>query len=70
MNWIAVCVAFVFLYGCVAVKPDAALLDAPRPDYGLLLAWNFAEEVMANLEAFRRAGGAFIIPIPEPRIVG
>jgi len=30
-----------------------------RPDYGLLLAWNFADEVMSNLDAFRSAGGAF-----------
>jgi SAM-dependent methyltransferase len=52
----------------IKVVPDAQLLEA-RPDYALLLAWNFADEIMANLSAYREAGGRFIIPIPTPRIV-
>lgn len=50
------------------VLPDSALTEH-RPDYALLLAWNFADEIMANLSEFRANGGRFIIPIPEPRIV-
>ncbi|MBI5481613.1 MAG: class I SAM-dependent methyltransferase [Deltaproteobacteria bacterium] len=52
----------------VPVVPDEALLSE-RPDYALLLAWNFADEIMANLHAYRQAGGKFIIPIPVPRVV-
>lgn len=52
----------------IPVLPDPELVSR-QPDYALLLAWNFADEIMANLSEYREKGGKFIIPIPEPKIV-
>lgn len=52
----------------IPVLPDSELLKR-KPAYALLLAWNFAPEIMANLNEYVKSGGRFIIPIPHPRIV-
>ena len=49
------------------VSPER-LRDDP-PDYLLILAWNFAEEIMQQQQAFRAGGGAFVVPIPQLHIV-
>ena len=48
----------------VPVVPSSAMYEQ-RPDYVLILAWNFAGPVMKNHRAYTDAGGHFIVPIPQ-----
>lgn len=49
------------------VAPERLLVE--RPDYLLLLAWNFVDEILEQQAAYREQGGRFILPIPEVKVL-
>jgi hypothetical protein len=44
-------------------------LDEARPDYVLILPWNFKDEIMTQLQHVRQWGARFIVPIPEATVL-
>jgi hypothetical protein len=50
------------------ILPPEALLER-QPEYVLLLAWNFKDEIMAQQQEYSDRGGRFIVPVPNPMVV-
>jgi SAM-dependent methyltransferase len=50
---------------------DSSVLndEARRPDYLVILAWNFAQPIIQKHEPYRQAGGKFIVPIPQVQML-
>lgn len=51
----------------IPVLPSSALYER-KPNFALVLAWNFAGPIMNNHEEFKNAGGKFIVPLPEVKV--
>jgi len=52
----------------IPIREDGALV-AERPDYTLLLAWNYADAILDRYAAYLQTGGRFIHPIPVARFI-
>lgn len=50
------------------ILPPEALMEK-KPDYALLLTWNFADEILRQQQEWRDQGGKFIVPLPELKVV-
>lgn len=53
----------------VPIKPWAATESPPRPDYALIFAWSFIDEVKRRRMDYLQQGGEFIVPLPEVKII-
>lgn len=49
------------------VKPE--MLRQKTPDYIIITAWNYADNIIEKEKWFKNRGGKFIIPIPAPKII-
>ncbi len=49
------------------LAPDA--VNERQPDYLLVLAWNFFDEIREQMSEFEARGGKFIVPLPMPRVI-
>jgi hypothetical protein len=55
----------------IPIRPVTDISDAAtRPDYVLLLAWNFGADIMGvQHRDYLDSSGKFILPVPEPKVV-
>ncbi len=58
-----------FLPGTHIPIHDPDRIREAKPDYVLVLPWNFKDEIMKQMSYIREWGGKFVIPIPEVRVV-
>lgn len=58
-----------YMPGTLIPVIDEAALFADQPAFALLLSWHIADELIPKLSA-RGFKGRYVVPLPEPRIVG
>ncbi|MEA2772169.1 MAG: hypothetical protein QOD93_5131 [Acetobacteraceae bacterium] len=52
----------------IPIRAPEAIFEA-KPDYVLILPWNLADEIVAQMAGVRDWGGQFVVPIPTVRII-
>lgn len=50
------------------IKP-ALHVERDKPDYLLVLAWNYADELTERFKMYHTTGGRFIVPLPKLRVI-
>ena len=50
------------------IHPPSKIFEE-RPDYLLILAWNFKREIMEQMAGIREWGGRFVVAIPTTRVI-
>jgi hypothetical protein len=48
---------------------EPAVFRANYPDYALMLAWSYKEQILEKEKEFIKRGGKFIMPFPEIKVV-
>ena len=48
---------------------SSSFIDTLKPDYLLILAWNFSESIINKNKKFHELGGKFIIPLPKFEVI-
>jgi len=48
---------------------DTGKLNEAKPDYVLLLSWNFQDEILSQQWQYLKLGGHFIVPLPKAKIL-
>ena len=52
----------------IPVVPSSSIKTL-KPDYLLILAWNFADSIIKKNKEFSNSGGKFIIPLPNLEVI-
>ncbi len=58
-----------FLPGSLVPVALADELASDKPDIVVILAWNFADEIIAQQQTYLNGGGSFFVPIPQPHLI-
>lgn len=53
----------------IAIHGPARLLE-DKPDWVIILPWNFRDEIVRQQQAYLNAGGRFLVLVPEPVVLG